>query len=147
MGVSIFRVTFISNEQWKLRNIMRSKTIEGLNNVRDFIHELCEDETVVVDFSETSEPDTYEVRWVNRKKYISFKNEELDDEVWCTVDGKLIVCQDLEAEHARNIVRMMIKSSREMMNMSFEDVVQQLNDIVEDAGIEIPQKSTTRVLH
>lgn len=57
-------------------------------------------------------PDSsFRVIWVPIKKYIA-DGVEYTDEVWTTEDGRMINCQDLEPEHAKNIIRMTLRNER-----------------------------------
>lgn len=40
---------------------------------------------------------------------------EIDDEVWTTRDGREIPVRDLQDEHCRNILRMLLRKRRERM--------------------------------
>ena len=73
---------------------------------------LKQDETNVVD-AEQKEDGTYRISWIKAKKYISFTGDEHTDEVWVKEDGTMLNCQDIELEHARNIIRMMIRNERQ----------------------------------
>ncbi len=55
----------------------------------------------------------YRLTWVKNKKYTDFTGVERTDEVWTKEDGTMIACQDLELEHAKNIIRMMLRDERE----------------------------------
>lgn len=54
----------------------------------------------------------YQVSWTKNKKIKNEAGEEINDEVWVKNDGSIIVCQDLELEHARNIIRMLQRAKR-----------------------------------
>lgn len=56
----------------------------------------------------------YLVRWIKNKKFTTFDNKEFTDEVWTTEDGTMVLVQDLSPEHARNIIRMILRNSRAM---------------------------------
>jgi len=58
--------------------------------------------------------DKYIIQWVERKTYTSHDGNVHPDEVWVTKDGDLLLIQDIEAEHARNIIRMMLRQERTM---------------------------------
>ena len=69
------------------------------------------------------------VTWIENKDYITCTGETCTDEVWIKGDGSMILCQDLEPEHAKNIIRMMIRNARNENNLS-SDLMQ--DDINED---------------
>lgn len=55
----------------------------------------------------------YSVRWQEHKFYKSLDGKEWPDEVWRTEDGRLLQIQDIEPEHCRNILRMILRQERE----------------------------------
>ena len=98
----------------------------------------------------------FHISWVPRKKYTALDGKEYEDLVWMKEDGTLILCQDLGAEHARNIIRMILRNSdRQMQELkeSGEMLVAALENIkadMEAAGHKIgatPDTDPTRVLH
>jgi len=82
------------------------------------------DPTEALAFIETLEADNsvdtirlaggiFRINWIKNKMFTSVDGKEYTDEVWTKEDGTMIVCQDLELEHARNIIRMMLRIERE----------------------------------
>ena len=59
----------------------------------------------------------YRVSCVANKKFTSIDGKEYTDEVWVKEDGTMIHCQDLELEHAKNIIRMMLRSRKAEMEV------------------------------
>lgn len=55
----------------------------------------------------------YAVQWQEHKMYTSLDGKEWPDEVWRTEDGRLLQIQDIEPEHCRNILRMILRQDRE----------------------------------
>ncbi len=53
------------------------------------------------------------IEWMENKMYVAQDGKEYRDEVWTTKEGKMILIQDLETEHAKNIIRMMLRQERE----------------------------------
>lgn len=69
----------------------------------------AEDNTIGID--QTSDM-AISIRWIKNKKYTAPDLKEYTDEVWAKEDGTLIACQDLEPDHARNIIRLFLRNSR-----------------------------------
>ena len=78
----------------------------------EFVNSLFAEEKYILDVYELPVNSGYEVQWIERKNYTSFDGTVYPDEVWVTEDGDMKFIQDLEPEHARNIVRMMIREQR-----------------------------------
>jgi hypothetical protein len=63
---------------------------------------------------------TFRINWVENKMYTAIDGKEYVDEVWTKEDGTMIVCQDLELEHAKNIIRMIMRNDRERRKIEQE---------------------------
>ncbi len=53
------------------------------------------------------------IQWMEHKMYTALDGKEYRDEVWTTKEGDMKLIQDLEPEHAKNIIRMMLRQERE----------------------------------
>lgn len=53
------------------------------------------------------------VNWIPYTTYLAEDGKEHPDEVWCTANGELIPLAKVTADHARNIVRTMMRRLRE----------------------------------
>jgi hypothetical protein len=62
----------------------------------------------------------FRITWIPNKMFTSFDGKEYVDEVWTKEDGTMISCQDLEPEHAKNIIRMMLRNERERRRVEQE---------------------------
>lgn len=80
--------------------------IAGNNAVRAY---QCHDGTAVVN-------------WVPYTNYLAEDGKEYPDEVWCTSNGELIPLAKVTADHARNIVRMMLRKMRESQEVNVDSV-------------------------
>jgi hypothetical protein len=96
----------------------------------------------------------FRINWVENKKYTTHDGKEFIDEVWTKEDGTMIACQDLELDHAKNIIRMILRQERERSAMEaqlYNQMQAALQSIAakddEDDG-DIPVSSEeVRVLH
>lgn len=125
---------------------MNKKTIVGVDALRKFIEPLTQDH-YVVGALETS-PDTFEVTWQDRKTYVAQDGKEYPEEAWMTQDGRVIQIQDLTEDHAKNILRMLLRQRRES-----ESAVAELRKLLADtfsdleADLEPQPQSAPVVLH
>lgn len=92
---------------------MNTKLIHSAIEAIDFVENLAKTDNTV-DVVKTVDG-VYSVTWIKNKKYLSHDGKEFTDEVWTKEDGTMIACQDLELEHAKNIIRMMLRQNREQM--------------------------------
>lgn len=85
----------------------------------------------------------YLVQWLERKMYTAQDGKEYPDEVWMTIDGEMKLIQDLEPEHARNIIRMMLRNERERAQ-EFKDLFARVAaQIAEDLDEDTPGDTFT----
>ena len=81
---------------------------------------------------------TFRVNWIPNKMYTALDGKEYIDEVWTKEDGTMIACQDLELEHAKNIIRMLTRNIRERriaeeeMMQAVQGIMQQSTQTAED---------------
>jgi len=78
------------------------------------------------------EDGTIRLTWIERSNYVAQDGKEYIDEVWMTKEGDLIQIQDLSEAHAKNILRMMLRTERENRIMR-ENFLAQLQDAFHDA--------------
>ena len=122
---------------------MNTKDFTSATDAIDFIEELANDDNTV-DVAKLSNG-SHRVTWIKNKKYVTFDGKEFTDEVWTKEDGTMIVCQDLELAHAKNIIRMMLRQNREMLlQSSLADVDCEAYDDDDD---EVTEDDIPRVLH
>jgi hypothetical protein len=76
---------------------------------------------------------TFQINWVENKMYTSFDGKEYVDEVWTKEDGTMIACQDLELEHAKNIIRMIMRSDREQRRIQ-QEMIERLQGAIQSLG-------------
>lgn len=75
------------------------------------------------------EDGSFTIQWMEHKTYTSHDGEEFKDEVWTTREGDMKLVQDLEPEHLRNILRMMLRNermSKENMRTLFEQMAESM---------------------
>ena len=103
---------------------------------------------------------TFRVNWIPNQTYTAFDGKEYVDEVWTKEDGTMITCQNIELDHARNIIRMILRKEREQrkaqqeMIDSLQQAMAQISSVQnsEDDQDELPPWMTEppeaeRVLH
>jgi hypothetical protein len=83
----------------------------------------------------------YRVGWVPKKQYTTHDGKEFTDEVWMTEHGELIVVQDLTPDHAKNIIRMVLRNEQTRYRN-----LEQLEAAI-DSAIVAADTDTPPVLH
>lgn len=79
----------------------------------------------------------FEVQWIEQKNYTAIDGKEFPDEVWVTKEGEMKLIQDLEAEHARNVIRMLIRRQREI-----SEIVHQAMDDLASGAISLSEEDS-----
>lgn len=102
------------------------KEFTGLDGATAFIQTLTEEKKWAISLGQKRDL-SYVVQWIEHKMYTAHDGKEFFDEVWTTVDGEMKLIQDLEPEHARNVLRLLLRNERESM-VALEDSLAQLAD-------------------
>jgi anthranilate phosphoribosyltransferase len=122
--------------------------------VETFVNPLMKENKYVIQVYELINNAGFCVQWIEHKKYTAVDGKEFFDEVWTDAKGNLHLVQDLDSEHVRNILRMILRQERETMNivdgLSDTDIAELVASVTD--GDEIPSEahistSTGRVLH
>lgn len=118
---------------------MQTKIFIDNTAAAEFIKELAETDNTIDIFK--NKDGTYTVNWIPNKKYIAHDGKEFTDEVWTTLDRRMIHVQDLEPEHARNIIRMLLRNERELQQKT-DAMLEQLTSLITDIE-DIPVENRT----
>jgi primase-polymerase (primpol)-like protein len=87
------------------------KEFSSVEEAKMFIDELAEKKEFVIN-SMPNKDGKIEVEWQEHKKYTARDGQTFYDEVWITKDNQMLQIQDIDAEHCRNIIRMMLRQER-----------------------------------
>ena len=100
---------------------------------------------------------SFMIQWMEHKKYTALDGKEFFDEVWTTEKGEIKLIQDLEPEHARNILRMILRKEREateVMQDIFKEMAENYGDgegfdedDIDEDGILVEPDTKKRILH
>lgn len=71
------------------------------------------------------------MQWIEQKFYTAQDGKDYRDEVWTTIEGEMKLVQDLEPEHARNVVRMILRNERER-KAAMDALLERLADQIEE---------------
>jgi hypothetical protein len=130
---------------------MQSKCFTDPEEANAFIESLKANNTIDV----LQQVDgSFRINWIENKLVKTPDGNEQIDEVWMKADGTLIVVQDLEPEHAKNIIRMILRNERERRAMesqmmeAFAEAFKETMAIdgVDELGVSTAE-DTPRVLH
>jgi hypothetical protein len=122
------------------------KTEDELNA---FAKPLLEEKKYVMQASENTDG-TFTLQWMEHKSYTTTEGNTFPDEIWTNKEGEMIHIQDLSPEHARNIIRLIIRNGRERRAMMEEVLGQVLGNLQEDSTEETEEpvsESSGHTLH
>lgn len=77
-----------------------------------FVQPLIDEAKWAIDIKELDEGAGYAIQWIEHKNYTAHDGNTFPDELWETEAGELKLVQDLEPEHARNVLRMLLRQER-----------------------------------
>jgi len=89
------------------------KQIDTIEEARAFVEALHEEKKYVIWVRSNPDGIGFIVNWQIHKTFITYDGKEFPDEVWQTEAGDLKLIQDIEPEHCRNILRMILRQERE----------------------------------
>jgi hypothetical protein len=123
------------------------KVIFSTEETETFVNQLLTEQKYVIDVQELPDAAGWIVQWQEHKTYKALDGKEFPDEVWLTEDNRLFLVQDLEPEHCRNILRMMLRNERELKER-FAQLSDHLVEIVQQGGlIESDAEEVQHTLH
>ena len=123
------------------------KELKSVEDTETFVNGLLKEQKYVIDVQELPAEAGWIVQWREHKTYKAFDGKEFPDEVWLTEDNRLFLVQDLEPEHCRNILRMMLRQEREA-KASLEQLSSHLVDIFQKGGLmESDPEEVQHTLH
>lgn len=137
---------------------MMRKEISTIEEAQSFVDSLYKEEKYIIEVLQLA-AGGYAVQWQEHKSYTAYDGKVWPDEVWRTEDGRLLQIQDIEPEHCRNILRMMLRQDREAearlneltsaLRSTIDAVVADLQEGSEDPvdGSFIPDSSDKPVIH
>lgn len=113
---------------------MKIKFTDG-NKAEAFVNDLIDKQTHVIEVEELPNGNGYEVQYIEHKTYTSLDGKSYPDEVWVTKEGDMKLIQDLEPEHARNILRMLLRQEREA-KAGIEAMFEQIQSALKNGSTE-----------
>jgi hypothetical protein len=117
-------------------NIQEVKTLEEANAI---VEPLMAENKWAITVAQRADG-VFVIKWMEHKMYTAQDGKEYRDEVWTTYDGEMKLIQDLEPEHARNIIRMMLRQEREA-KAAMEGLYEQLAERIA-AGFDESDEDT-----
>jgi len=127
------------------------KELKTIEEAQAFVDALYKEEKYIIEVLQLT-VGGYAVQWEEHKSYTAYDGKEWPDEVWRTEDGRLLQIQDIEPEHCRNILRMMLRQERKaasrlqaLMDAVRADLQEGSEDPVD--GSFIPDSNDKPVIH
>lgn len=92
------------------------KTFKTEAEVDTFVNPMLDEDRFIIEIDDLVDG-SYLVKWQEHKTYVAVDGIEYPDEIWVTKDDQLLQIQDIEPEHCRNILRMILRNGRESGGM------------------------------
>jgi len=89
------------------------KELKTIEEAQSFVDALYKEEKYIIEVLQLAGDAGYAIQWQEHKSYTAYDGKVWPDEVWRTEDGRLLQIQDIDPEHCRNILRMMLRQERE----------------------------------
>lgn len=103
------------------------KTVLTYEEMQALVEPLVESKLYVIDVQELEDNAGYTVQWLEHKTYVAYDGETYPDEVWLTEDNRLLLVQDIDPDHCRNILRMILRNDRESLTSEMSDLSEHLS--------------------
>lgn len=127
------------------------KIVYSYDELTEFVNPLVAEQKWAIDIAKNPD-ESYTVQWIEHKNYTAHDGKTFPDELWITQDGDLRLIQDLEPEHARNILRMLLRKERAQVAL-IEEIIGQYSTSADETheqhDLEITPEDTAsnRTLH
>jgi hypothetical protein len=125
------------------------ESFQTLEAAEDFLKARVEEQKYVVSMRALPTGE-FQVEWQEHKNYVAFDGQTFPDEVWITEDQRMILVQDLEPEHARNVLRMILRQEREVrdrMEQLMTHIIEAADEMLNDSLDEDDSPPDGQVLH
>jgi hypothetical protein len=109
------------------------KHIDTYEEVEAFVTPLSAEGKYVIDVQELPNNKGFLVQWMEHKFYTSYTGQEHRDEIWTKENGDIMLVQDIEPEHCRNILRMILRQERETA-AAVQEIAARLYDSLGELG-------------
>lgn len=101
------------SEMMQSTRINMKKEVKSIEEAGLLVESLYRESKYIID-AKTLPTGSIEISWQEHKTYKALDGKEWPDEVWRTEDGRVLQIQDIDPEHCRNILRMILRQEREM---------------------------------
>ena len=125
------------------------KEFETIDEVEQFVKPLMDEKKYVIDVIQRSDL-KFVVQWQIHKTYVAQDGKVFYDEVWITKDGEMKQIQDIEPEHCRNILRMLLRQEREAeerLGEITEQLIEEIVGMTDGTSEDAPPAAVGKVLH
>jgi hypothetical protein len=104
------------------------KEVDSIEEAAEFVNPLMDEAKWAITVAQQSDG-KFLIQWTEHRKYTAQDGVEYLDEVWTTKEGDMKFIQDLEPEHAKNIIRMMLRQDR-VAKQAMDALAEQLDESI-----------------
>lgn len=125
---------------------MNKKEFTDYTELERFVQPLIDEKKWAIDIRQSTKSGKYIVCWIEHKNYTSHTGDVHPDEVWTTIEGEMTCVQDLDPEHAKNVLRMLLRQEREQ-RMIIQEALRQMAASVDDDQVDVLEEAVSQQAH
>lgn len=91
---------------------MNKKEFPTYEELEAFVQPMIAEQKWAIDVRQNTNTGVYMACWIEHKSY-EVDGVKEPDEIWTNRNGEMTCVQDLDPEHAKNILRMILRAERE----------------------------------
>lgn len=126
---------------------MNKKEFANYQDAEDFVASLHSERKWAIDFRQNTRTGEFLVCWIEHKLYKAHDGKEFHDEIWVNQEGMMVCIQDMDAEHAKNALRLLLRNEREQRAVIQAALQQMAQTVTEDDPQEEVVSASNHTLH
>jgi hypothetical protein len=113
---------------------MNKREFQTFPELEAFVNPMIAEKKWAIDIRQNTNTGAYLACWIEHKNYTSHDGQVYADEIWTTIDGDMKCVQDLEPEHAKNVLRLLLRNEREQRAMIQQALRAMAAEVADEEG-------------
>lgn len=126
---------------------MNKKEFANYQDAEAFVASLQSEHKWAIDFRQNTRTGEFLVCWIEHKLYKAHDGKEFHDEIWVNQEGIMTCVQDMDAEHAKNALRLLLRNEREHRTIIQAALQQMAQTVAEESAQEEVVSASNHTLH
>lgn len=93
-----------------------------IEEAQEFFDSLFKENKFLINVQKLPAGEGYECQWIEQKSYTAVDGKVFPDEVWITQEGDMKLVQELDPEHCRNILRLILRQERKLIEKAADEL-------------------------